>query len=103
MVETVIVFALINLVFELIVLSQIRPSWRLRIIGIKARKWSWHVVVLLLTLTVHWGTVSGTMSGFLAAIMSLVTMFLARIVWGKVNEENKYQRGLIKYRPQELL
>lgn len=102
MVEAVIFFGIINVVFEFVVLGMVPPKWRLRVLGNANYQTTLHVVIMLLVLIVHWGTVTGTMSAFFSFVLSKVTVGIARITWGYV-DGTKYRRGIVRYRPQELV
>lgn len=101
MIDAVIVFALINVVFELVVLSMIPPRTRLRLLGNKGAQTALHVCVMVLVLTVHWGTLIGTMSGFLSFVLSIVTIGIAKLMFGYV-DGTRYRRGLVGYKVEEL-
>lgn len=88
MLEVVLGFALINILFELTVLGvfvPVRP--RLLLLGNQSLLKAIHVVMLIATLYVHWGTVSGTMAGFVAFPASIVAMALAKQVFGFITME----------------
>ena len=53
MIEAVIFFGLINIVFEFVVLSMVPPRARLRLLGNKGAQTFVHVVVMIFVLTVH--------------------------------------------------
>ena len=101
MIEAVIFFGLINVVFEFVVLSMIPPRVRLRLLGNRGAQHLVHVMIMILVLTVHWGTLIGTMSGFFSFILSMVTMAIAQITFGYVRGTT-YRRGIIGYTTKEL-
>ena len=61
-----------------------------------------HIAFLLLNLTIHWGTVVGTMSAVLAFISSLATIKVAEAMFGRITGGRYYHVGLIKYSAEEL-
>lgn len=101
MIDAVIFFGLINVVFEFVVLSMVPPRARLRLLGNKVAQLILHVVVLVLVLTVHWGTLIGTMSGFFSFILSMFTVGIARQIFGYI-ENGKFHRRVIGYTVKEL-
>ena len=101
MIEAVIFFGLINIVFEFVVLSMVPPRARLRLLGNKGAQTFVHVVVMIFVLTVHWGTVTGTMSAFFSFILSMVTVFVAQVMFGYM-QGTTYRRGIIGYKVEEL-
>ena len=101
MIEAVFVFGMINVLFEFVVLSMVPPRMRLRLLGNKEAQLILHVLVLALVLTVHWGTLIGTMSGFLSFILSMVTVFFARNVFGYI-QDGVFHRRVIGYTVEEL-
>lgn len=101
MIDAVIVFALINVVFELVVLSMVPPRARLRLLGNKAAQTALHVMIMILVLWVHWGTLVGTMSGFLSFVLSIVTVTVAKTIFGSI-DGTKYRRGIVGYKLEEL-
>lgn len=103
MIEVVLVFATLLAVFEFVVLSMIPPRYRLRLLGNRAACVSTHVVMLSVNLWVHWGTVTGTMSATGAFVVSMVTIEIAKIVYGTVVDDVRTRRGLVGYRNSELV
>lgn len=102
MLEVVLGFALVNIIFELTVLSLfVPPRPRLRLLGSKNGLKTIHVAMLVVTLYIHWGTVSGTMAGFVAFPASILAMFLAKQVFGFI-EGDIYHRRIIGYTAKEL-
>lgn len=102
MIDAVILFALMNSAFEFILLSFLRPRTRLRVLGSDTAKAICHIGFLLANLAIHWGTLIGTMSGVGSFIVSIVTVWAAEILWGKVIDDRWYVPGLVKYSPDEL-
>lgn len=101
MLDAVLVFTIINVMFELVVLSMVPPRARLRILGSKRLQTGIHISIMIFMLIVHWGTVIGTMAGFGSFVMSIATVSIARQLWGYV-EGTRYRRGIIGYTREEL-
>lgn len=101
MIEAVVFFGIINVIFELVVLGMVPPRARLRLLGNRGAQTFVHVAVMALVLTVHWGTVTGTMSAFFSFILSIVTISIAQLMWGYV-QGTRYRRGIIGYKVEEL-
>lgn len=101
MIEAVVFFGLINVAFEFVVLSMVPCRMRLRLLGSKGAQRVLHVVVMCFVLCVHWGTVTGTMSAFFSFILSMLTTWIARNVFGYI-ENDVYHRRLIGYTVAEL-
>lgn len=102
MIDAVLVFTFINVMFELVVLGMIPPRLRLRLLGSRRAQVTLHVMIMLLVLTVHWGTLIGTMSGFASFVLSIVTVTVAQLLWGYV-DGTRYRRGIIGYKKSELV
>lgn len=102
MIDAVLLFGAINVVFEMVLLSMIPPKHRLRMLGSEGACNSMHALFLLANLAIHWGTLVGTMSGVLAFVASVVTVRFARKLFGHVAEGRYYHVGWIKY-PVELI
>lgn len=85
MIDAVIFFGVINVLFELVVLGMIPPRVRLRLLGNKGAQTCLHVGIMLCVITIHWGTVTGTMSAFFSFILSAVTVGIARMLWGYID------------------
>lgn len=103
MIDAVILFGLMNVAFEFILLSMVRPRTRLRLLGNEAQCVSLHVFCLVLNLWIHWGTLIGTMSGIFAFICSIFTVNVARLVFGVIKDDRYYKRGLVGYAREELV
>jgi len=102
MVDAVIIFGMINVVFEFVLLCMIPPRMRLRVLGSKAKSRAMHVMVMIIILICHWGTLIGTMSGFFSFILSMVTVEAAKLVFGYITPDNKFHRRIIGYTADEL-
>lgn len=101
MIEAVIFFGLINVVFEFVVLSMLPPRARLRLLGNRGAQTTLHVMIMILVLIVHWGTVTGTMSAFFSFILSMFTVLVAKNVFGYI-EDGVFHRRIIGYSVSEL-
>ena len=103
MIETVFMFGAINVVFEFVLLCMLPPRMRLRLLGTPSLQLTMHLTFLIVNLMVHWGTLIGTMSSILAFICSLVTVYIAQIVFGHITDGRFYKTGLIRYSAKELI
>lgn len=103
MIDAVILFAVMNVLFEFILIGMVPPRARLRVLGSTNRQNLLHVAFLLANLIIHWGTLIGTMSGIGAFISSIATVKIARLLWGYITEDEVYRRGVIAYRIDELV
>lgn len=103
MISAVLIFGLMNVVFEFILLSMVRPRTRLRILGNEGHCVALHFMCLALNLLIHWGTLIGTMSGIFSFICSIFTVVVARAVFGVIKEDRHYTRGLVGYAREELV
>jgi len=101
MIEAVFVFGMMNVLFEYVLLCMLRPRTRLRVLGNPNSVSLLHIGFLLLNLMIHWGTLVGTMSGIGAFIASIVTVAIARRVFGWI-EGSSYHVGFVKYSKDEL-
>lgn len=102
MIDAVLMFGALNIVFETVLLGMLPPKVRLRILGSKGLGACVHVFFLLANLIVHWGTVIGTMASILAFCCSIVTIQATKLLWGYI-DGNRYRRGLIAYKAAELV
>lgn len=103
MISAVLIFGLMNVLFEFILLSMLRPRTRLRILGNEIACVYLHFACLSLNLLIHWGTLVGTMSGIFSFICSIFTVVIARAVFGVIKEDRYYTRGLVGYARKELV
>lgn len=102
MIEAVLLFALIISAFEFVVIAMIPPKTRLGVLGSVPKKMVFHLLMLLINLLVHWGTMTGTMAATLAFIMSLGVLWIAEKVFGTLTGGRYYKVGLVKYSVKEL-
>lgn len=102
MVGTVFAFGLMNVLFEYVLLCMLSPRMRLRLLGSEGAKRALHFGFLILNLTVHWGTLLGTMSAILSFICSIVTVRIASAMFGYIKGGRHYTTGWIKYSAAEL-
>ena len=103
MIDAVLLFGVLNVLFEFIVLSMVPPKQRLRLLGNRNSQILVHFICLSLNLLVHWGTLIGTMSGIFAFVCSIGTVAVARFVFGFIEHGRYYKVGLVKYRHEELV
>lgn len=103
MIDAVFIFGLMNVAFEFILLSMLRPRTRLRLLGSEIACVYLHFVCLSLNLLIHWGTLVGTMSGIFSFICSIFTVVIARKVFGVIRNDRYYTRGLVSYAREELV
>ena len=103
MVTAVLLFGAMNVLFEFIVLGMVPPRFRLRLLGNEGAQVCVHITCLLLNLTIHWGTLIGTMSGIFSFICSIGTVAVARFVFGFIEHGRFYKVGLVKYQREELV
>ena len=102
MVTAVLLFGAMNVLFEFIVLGMVPPRFRLRLLGNEGAQVCVHITCLLLNLTIHWGTLIGTMSGIFSFICSIGTVAFARFVFGYIEQGRYYKVGWVKYTREEL-
>ena len=102
MIDAVLLFGALNVLFEFVVLSMVPPRMRLRVLGNRNNQALIHVGVLLVNLIIHWGTLIGTMSGILSFVCSIVTIRIAQLVFGQIKDGRYYTVGLVKYSMEEL-
>lgn len=101
MIDAVLLFGLMNIVFELVLLNMMPPRTRLRVLGSHTASNALHVTFLALNLIIHWGTLVGTMSGVMAFCASIVTVAVARKVYGFITGTD-YHVGYFKYSLEQL-
>ena len=97
MIDAVLLFGVINTIFEIVLISMIPPKHRLRLLGSEAACNTMHAAFLLANLAIHWGTLVGTMSGVLAFVASVGTVRFARKLFGHISGGRYYHVGWIKY------
>jgi hypothetical protein len=102
MIEAVLLFGALNVLFEFVLLSMLPPRYRLRLLGSPHACGLLHVSFLLLNLTVHWGTLIGSMASILAFVSSIVTVEIARRLFGVIKDDRYYTVGFFKYPAGEL-
>ena len=102
MLGEVISFAIILVAFEFVILCMVAPKLRLRLLGNEAARVSVHLIMLLINMWVHWGTVVGTMSATLSFVTSMFTLWVASKVFGFIRDGRYYTVGVIKYSVEEL-
>ena len=102
MIDAVLLFGVMNVLFEFIVLSMVKPRVRLRLLGNDSACVVLHFACLAMNLLIHWGTLVGTMSGIFAFICSIGTVAFARFVFGYIEQGRYYTVGWVKYTREEL-
>lgn len=102
MIDAVLMFGALNVLFEFVLLCMLPPRLRLRLLGSEAASNAMHIFFLAANLIIHWGTLIGTMSGVLAFVSSIVTVNAARKIFGCIREGRYYHVGWIKYSTEEL-
>jgi len=100
-IDAVLLFGLMNIVFELVLLNMMPPRTRLRVLGSPVLSNLLHLGFLTVNLVVHWGTLVGTMSSVMAFCASIVTVHFARKAYGFITGTH-YHVGWIKYSVKEL-
>ena len=103
MIDAVLLFGALNVLFEFVLLAMLAPRLRLRLLGNEAASNALHVFFLVANLIIHWCTLIGTMSGVLAFVASILTVNVARKVFGTITEGRYYRVGWIKYSREELV
>ena len=101
-IDAVFIFGAINIVFEFVILCMIPPKFRLRLLGSKAWSRAMHVTVMIIILIIHWGTLVGSMSGLFSFCLSMLTVELAKLVFGYITPDEKFHRRIIGYTTDEL-
>lgn len=101
MITAVFVFAALNIAFEFVLLSMTPPRTRLRVLGSTIACNILHVMFLSLNLSIHWGTLIGSMSAVAAFLCSMLTVQAARRVYGHITGTT-YTRGWVQYPLEEL-
>jgi hypothetical protein len=101
MIDAVLLFGAMNIVFEFVLLSMMPPKYRLRVLGSSAMRNALHVLFLTLNLIVHWGTLIGSMSSIMAFIASMVTVRIAQFIYGSITDQ-QYIVGVKRYSWEEL-
>jgi len=100
-ISAVFVFAALNVLFEYVLLCMLPPRTRLRVLGSSTACNALHVSFLLLNLVVHWGTLIGTMASVAAFLCSMLTVQIARFMFGSITG-TLYTRGWIQYPLEDL-
>lgn len=103
MLEAVFAFGMLLAAFELVVLGMIPPKYRLRLLGSRGGCIALHCTVFVLNLWVHWGTIIGTMSATASFVASMLTVTIARVLWGAITDNVRVKRGLFGFRNEELI
>ena len=101
-IEATLMFGVLLALFEFVALSMVPPYLRLRVLGSKPLSNCVHVLIMCANLYVHWGTVVGTMSATLSFVASMVTIKIARAVYGSF-DGRYYRTGIIRYATAEIV
>lgn len=101
MIGAVFIFAALNVGFEFVLLTMLTPRVRLRVLGSSAACNALHCLFLIVNLAVHWGTLIGTMASVAAFLCSMLTVQIARVLFGHISG-TRYTRGWVQY-PLEAL
>lgn len=101
MISAVFIFALLNVLFEYVLLCMLPPRTRLRVLGSGTACNVLHVMFLVLNLVVHWGTLIGTMASVAAFLCSMLTVQIARFTFGHITG-TIYTRGWMRYPLEDL-
>jgi hypothetical protein len=103
MIEAVLIFGLLLGTFEFVLLSMLAPRYRLRLLGSNSMCGVLHITMLVLNLWIHWGTLTGTMSATLSFVVSIITVSVARVVYGTIVNDVRVRRGFMGYKTEELV
>lgn len=96
MIEAVAVFAFISALFEFAIIMKLKPRTRLRLLGNRYWVSVIHTTVFIVNIVIHFGTITGSMTAVTAALVSFVTIPLARWISGYVRK-GVYTPGVIRY------
>jgi len=103
LIEAVFVFGAVNAVFEFVLLGMLPPRTRLRLLGSETACMVLHALFLVMNLFIHWGTLIGTMSAVIAFIASMLTVYVARKMFGFIRGDRFYHVGWFVYADKELM
>lgn len=101
MIDAVILFGALNVLFELVLFGMLTPRTRLRVLGNERACTMIHFACLAMNLLIHWGTLIGTMSGIFSFVASIATVRLAKKLFGFIHGSS-YHVGWLKYSVEEL-
>ena len=102
MIDAVLMFGALNILFEFVLLTMLTPRLRLRLLGNEVLRNACHMGMLLINIAVHWGTLVGTMASILAFVSSMATMWMATKLYGSIAAGRYYTVGIVKYTKEEL-
>lgn len=102
MIDAVLMFGALNVLFEFVLLCMFPANLRLRLLGSEAGCVVMHLFFLLANLVIHWGTLVGTMSGILAFVASIATLEFSKRLFGRIVDGRYYHVGWKKYSLEEL-
>lgn len=103
MIEVVMTFAILLALFEFVVLSMVPPRYRLRLLGSKGGCTAVHVGMFVLNVWMHWGTVTGMMSATGAFCVSIITIEIAKLMYGTIVNDVRVRRGIVGFHNSELV
>ena len=81
MIEAVFTFAVITAIAELIMLHNM-PRFRSFVLRTHGRMFALHITFMVANLAIHWGTMTGTMTGVTAFLVSCIVCQVARWMYG---------------------
>lgn len=105
LIKAVLLFAVLSALFEFIIIMKIRPRTRLRILGSTRLVLFIHALTFIINISVHYGTVTGSMTAIVAALASFATVPLARAISGciiKSDGRERYKPGLLTYQYHQI-
>lgn len=97
MIDAVLLFAFITAIGEFIVLSMFPISLRLRLLGSHVACVMVHILCAAVNLTIHWGTMTGSMTAVTAFVVSTVVLWIAKKYNGYITG-GRYYRGIRSWR-----
>ena len=101
MIEAVFTFAIVSALFEFVILMKLKPSTRLRLLGSKRWVAITHTVVIMITILIHFGTITGSMTAITAGLISFLVIPTTRWISGSITNK-RYFPGAIKYQTAQL-
>lgn len=101
MIEAVFTFALVTMAFEFVLLMKLNPARRLRVLGSTRWVTTIHVLMIMINILIHFGTITGSMTAVTAGLTSFITIPLVRWISGQITN-NHYFPGIVKYSVDDL-
>jgi len=109
LINAVLLFAALSALFEFAIVMKLKPRTRLRILGNDNKVRLIHLIVFVINISIHYGTVVGSMTAIVAALASFITIPLARWVSGYIQSYRSgngklehYKPGLIHYNYDQI-